>query len=192
MSNRTVPFTSTVEELDNLLFKVIVASFTAMYPNDGRMALKAAMHMADKLTEEMESHAAKQAKSAQARAAAQARYSAPATAQATQTRQRRKSPAAPAAPPAPETRPQNKAELAAAAAAAAHRSRCRWANRSARRSAPHPRRCRRQHPGIPSGGAAAEAPVVSDFATLAQQAATQMPQFARRAGCVRPARPAFG
>src|SRR6187399_3314810 len=69
MSNRTVPFTTTADELDKLLFSVLTAEFNALYPNDTRMALRAAMHVTDNAMTHIDALATRAAKSDQARRA---------------------------------------------------------------------------------------------------------------------------
>jgi hypothetical protein len=210
MSNRTVPFTTTVEEMDNLIFRVLGNTFTTMYPNDGRMAIKSAMHACDKIVEEIEVLVAKQAKSAQARAAAQARYAQATPPQATQGPATPENGAAapqpslhalaravhPAAKP-PRVR-RTKAQIAAGVPLAA------VAAQAPMQPAPQP---------VPMGQVFAEPfmpqiapqppvaqpepPVVTDFAALAQQAASQgVPQFAPPGASPNPAfvppAPTFG
>ena len=201
MSNRTVPFTTTVEEMDNLIFRVLGNTFTTMYPNDGRMAIKSAMHACDKIVEEIEVLVAKQAKSAQARAAAQARYAQATPPQATQPLTTPDmAPAAPFTPPVakpPRVR-RTKAQIAAGVPLAA------VAAQAPMQPAPQPVPMGQvfsepfmpqiaPQPPVPQP----EPPVVTDFAALAQQAASQgVPQFAPPGASPNPAfvppAPTFG
>lgn len=162
--------TLSLGDVDNLLFKVLAAEFNTMYPNETRMALKAAMHVCDVALAEFEVHATRQAKSMQARAAAQARYAgtpppavAPVAAAPAPSLQAPLLVPPPAAPPAVKRTRRTKAEMEADRAALA-------AAQAAQAGAPVAQI-------VPP--TAPPAPVIDSFAALAAQvAAGTVPQFA--------------
>jgi hypothetical protein len=214
MNNRLTPFTSTPEEMDKLLFNVLTAEFNALYPNDTRMALKAAMHVCDNVMTHVDALAARAAKSDQARRAAQARYAGttpPAIEPAAQAPAAPEIPAAapftaPAAAPAPKPPRvrRTKAQIAAGVplAAVAAQAPAAPAPQTAPQPVPMgapftPQEQLFQPAPQPAAAPAPEAPVVTDFAALAKQAASQgVPQFAPPGATPNPAfvppAPTFG
>ena len=191
--NKEQPVTLTLGEIDTTLFETLTTEFKAMYPTDHRTALRAAMHVADKVMGQIEPLAMKQAK----RAAA-ARVSAPPmNPGAEPTPQAFATPHAPIAAPVKRqrrSRAQMEADRAAVAAAQAMMATAsqQVSQQSGIRdmplgvSTPPAAAPMLQPPPAPAptnaeltAQAFPAAPPVQDFATLARQAAAQgVPQFA--------------
>jgi len=191
--NKEQPVTLTLGEIDTTLFETLTTEFKAMYPTDHRTALRAAMHVADKVMGQIEPLAMKQAK----RAAA-ARVSAPPmNPGAEPTPQAFATPHAPVAAPVKRqrrSRAQMEADRAAVAAAQAMMATAsqQVSQQSGIRdmplgvSTPPAAAPMLQPPPAPAptnaeltAQAFPAAPPVQDFATLARQAAAQgVPQFA--------------
>jgi hypothetical protein len=197
--NKEQPVTLTLGEIDSTLFETLTSEFKAMYPNDHRTALRAAMHVADKVMGQIEPLAARQAKSEMARKAAQARYTAP-----PQNPGAEPVPGAFATPTAPAAAPvkrprRSKAQMEAdrAALAAAQAMMATASQQVSQQSGVQDMPLGVTTPPAPTNAeltaqAFPAAPPVQDFATLAQQAAAQgVPQFAP-ANVPPPPTPTFG
>ena len=192
--NKEQPVTLTLGEIDSMLFETLTSEFKSMYPNDHRTALRAAMHVADKVMGQIEPLAMKQAK----RAAASRVSAPPMNPGAEPTPQAFATPHAPIAAPVKRqrrSRAQMEADRAAVAAAQAMMATAsqQVSQQSGIRdmplgvSTPPAAAPMLQPPPAPPAPTNAEltaqafpaAPPVQDFATLARQAAAQgVPQFA--------------
>jgi len=191
--NKEQPVTLTLGEIDSTLFETLTSEFKSMYPNDHRTALRAAMHVADKVMGQIEPLAAKQAK----RAAASRLSAPPMNPGAEPTPQAFATPHAPIAAPVKRqrrSRAQMEADRAAVAAAQAMMATAsqQVSQQSGIRdmplgvSTPPAAAPMLQPPPAPAptnaeltAQAFPAAPPVQDFATLARQAAAQgVPQFA--------------
>jgi hypothetical protein len=203
--NKEQPVTMSLAEIDAVLFETLTSEFKTMYPNDHRTALRAAMHVADKVMTQIEPVAARAYKSEMAKKAAAARYAPPPqNPGAEPTPQAFQTPHAPIAAPVKRTR-RTKAQKAADDAAIAAAQAMQAGQQAAQavpmgpafappfqpappaaapmlQPPPAP-----QQPAPPPAPTNAEltaqafpaAPPVQDFATLARQAAAQgVPQFA--------------
>ena len=204
--NKEQPVTLTLGEIDSTLFETLTSEFKSMYPNDHRTALRAAMHVADKVMGQIEPLAMKQAK----RAAASRVGAPPMNPGAEPTPQAFATPHAPVAAPVKRqrrSRAQMEADRAAVAAAQAMQAGQQPAPTNAQLTAqalaaggpgavpqPAPVPVQQfappaaapmlQPPPAPTNAeltaqAFPAAPPVQDFAALARQAAAQgVPQFA--------------
>ena len=189
--NKEQPVTLTLGEIDTTLFETLTTEFKAMYPNDHRTALRAAMHVADKVMGQIEPLAAKQAK----RAAASRLSAPPMNPGAEPTPQAFATPHAPIAAPVKRQR-RSKAQMEADRAAVAAAQAMQAGQQAAQavpmgpafsppfQPAPPAAAPMLQPPPAPTNAeltaqAFPAAPPVQDFATLARQAAAQgVPQFA--------------
>ena len=183
--NKEQPVTLTLGEIDTTLFETLTTEFKAMYPNDHRTALRAAMHVADKVMGQIEPLAMKQAK----RAAASRVGAPPMNPGAEPTPQAFATPHAPIAAPVKRqrrSRAQMEADRAAVAAAQAMMATAsqQVSQQSGIRdmplgvSTPPAAAPMLQPPPAPAptnaeltAQAFPAAPPVQDFATLARQAA---------------------
>ena len=183
--NKEQPVTLTLGEIDSTLFETLTSEFKSMYPNDHRTALRAAMHVADKVMGQIEPLAAKQAK----RAAASRLSAPPMNPGAEPTPQAFQTPSAPysgpvAAPVKRQRRSRAQMEADRAAVAAAQAVPMGPAFSPPFQPAPPAAAPMLQPPPAPTNSeltsqAFPAAPPVQDFATLARQAAAQgVPQFA--------------